>query len=90
MPRSMFETCTNLKSIYLPTSISEYHNYEWGLTRLWNRGFANCRSLENIALAKNITMLGREIFRGCSGRCSSIKEIYTPLHPQKRKSIKPH
>ncbi len=59
-----FESCRNLKSLTLPSTISE----------ISNRSFRYCVKLENIDIPNNVSKIGQEAFVGCE----SLVSIHIP------------
>ncbi len=68
LPNYMFEGCTSLKSITLPST----------LTEIGDGVFTNCTALTTVTFGNvsNITKVGKEVFKGCS----ALKTIDLPTN----------
>ena len=61
-----FATCTDLKEIYIPTTVE---SLEAG-------SFKNCTSLEKVTIANSDIVFNGDVFEGCK----SFKDITVPMH----------
>ena len=92
LPESTFDGCKYLSKITLPDSLTSIGNYAFrktgmsgivlpdGVSEIGSDAFANCESLEEITLSKELTALGSGAFSGCT----ILSEITIP---EKVKSI---
>ena len=78
IPASCFSSCTSLKTVKLPETITEIGssafnscsdlvniNIPYGVTVIPARCFSQCRSLETVELSGSITKIGEYAFQGC-------------------------
>ncbi len=87
LKEGMFEGCTNLHNVYLPTTLLSIPSYAFinckslrsvvipnGVTTIGERAFYGCSNLEMVDLPESIT----EIKRGAFLECSKLKDIKLP------------
>ena len=73
LKEGMFEGCTNLHNVYLPTTLLSIPSY----------AFINCKSLRSVVIPNGVTTIGERAFYGCS----NLEMVDLPESITERKCI---
>ena len=73
LPTAMFYNCTNLKEVYIPTSVVKISGYDGSIYPAYG-AFENCTSLNSINLPNSINTIECSAF----SNCANLKSINIP------------